>query len=85
MRPRKKAHVAHSSKPTRTPKPRLATTPHACQSQSPAQVLMEARARGDGNAEGLGAVMLDDADVDIDVDVEDMDIDELVDGDVLVD
>jgi hypothetical protein len=83
MRPRKNAHVAHSSKPTRTPKPRLATTPHACQSQSPAQVLMEARARGDGNAEGSVVVMLDDADVDIDV--EDMDIDELVDGDVLVD
>jgi hypothetical protein len=77
MRPRKIAHVAQRSNPTTSPKPRLATTPHACQSQSPAQVFTEVKARGDGNAEGSGVERLEEADVeadgDIDVEVDDID------------
>ena len=60
-----------------SPKPRLATTPHACQSQSPAQVFTDVKARGDGNAEGSEVAMLDEGDIkveeDIDIEVEDVD------------
>jgi hypothetical protein len=48
-----------------TPKPRLATTPHACQSQSPAQVFTEVKARGDGKAEGSGVEVLGEADIEV--------------------
>ena len=60
--PRRKAHVAHNMRPTRTPKPRFATTPHACQSQSPAHVLMEAKVRGEAVAEGATMDTVDEAD-----------------------
>lgn len=60
--PRRKPHVAHNKRPTRTPKPRFATTPHACQSQYPAHVLMEARVRGEAVAEGATMETVDEAD-----------------------
>jgi hypothetical protein len=77
MRPRKIAHVAHESNPMKRPNPRLATTPHACQSQSPAQVFTEVKARGDGNAEGSEVEMVEEADIgfDEDVDVEVKEVD----------
>jgi hypothetical protein len=60
-----------------SPNPRLATTPHACQSQSPAQVFTEVNARGDGNTEGSGVGTLEEAEMkveeDIDVEVDDVD------------
>ena len=78
MRLRRIAHVAHRSSPTRTPNPRLATTPHACQSQSPAHVLTDVVASEDGIAEGSEIERLDEADIgleleDIDVGVDDVD------------
>jgi hypothetical protein len=77
MRPRKIAHVAQRNNPTMSPNPRLATTPHACQSQCPAQVFTEVKARGDGNGEGSGVELYEVADIevdeDIDVEVDDVD------------
>ena len=77
MRPRKIAHVAQRSTPTRSPKPRSATTPHACQSQSPAQVFTDVKARGDGNEEGSEVEMVEEVDIkvdeDMDVEVDDVD------------
>ena len=72
MRPRKIAHVAQSRKPTISPKPRFATTPHACRSQSPAQLFTEVKAREDGDAEGSGVGVLEEADIELDenIDVE---------------
>jgi len=72
MRPRRIAHVAQSKNPTRIPKPRLATTPHACQSQSPAQLFTDVKAREDGDAEGSGVGVLEEADTELDenIDVE---------------
>lgn len=60
-----------------SPNPRLATTPHACQSQSPAQVFTDVKARGEGNAEGSGVALVEEGDIedeeDIDVEVDDVD------------
>jgi hypothetical protein len=60
-----------------SPKPRLAITPHDCQSQSPAQVFTEVKARGDGNAEGSGVEVYEVADIEVDenIDVEVDDVD----------
>jgi hypothetical protein len=71
--PRKKAHIAHNSRPTRTPKPRLATTPHACQSQSPTHVLVEARLRRDAVADGAMIDMVDEADENV-IEAEELDV-----------
>jgi hypothetical protein len=71
--PRKKAHVAHNSRPTRTPKPRLAITPHACQSQCPTHVLVEASLRGDAVAEGAMMEMVDEADEN-EIEAEELDV-----------
>lgn len=57
-----------------TPNPKLAITPHACQSQSPAHVLREVKASGEGNAEGSEVDMVDEADIE---DVDDIDVDEV--------
>jgi len=52
-----------------SPKPRLATTPHACQSQSPAQVFTDVKARGDGNAEGSGVGLVEEGDIEVEEDM----------------
>ena len=70
MRARKSAHVAQRRRPTISPKPRLATTPHACQSQSPAHVLTDVKARGDEIAEESGVGMLEEAVIEVDEDVD---------------
>ena len=51
--PRKIAHVAHKTAPTKRPKRALVSMPHACQSQSPAQELVDdwASAEADGTDE----------------------------------
>lgn len=41
IRPRSNPHVAHSNVPTSKPKRRFDSTPHACQSQSPAHELVD--------------------------------------------
>ena len=82
MRPRRIAHIAHRSSPTRTPNPRLATTPHACQSQSPAHVLTDVIASGDGIAEGSEIEKLDEDDIGFEVEDIDAGVD---DGDDVVD
>ena len=82
MRPRRTAHVAHRSIPTRTPNPRLATTPHACQSQSPAHVLTDVIASEDGIAEGSEIDGLDEADIGLEVEGIDVGVDDV--GDRLV-
>jgi hypothetical protein len=79
MRPRKIAHVAQMSNPTMSPNPRLAITPHACQSQSPAQAFTEVKTRGDGNAEGSGDGMLEEGDIGIDEDIDDVEVNDIVD------
>ena len=82
MRPRRIAHIAHRSSPTRTPNPRLATTPHACQSQAPAHVLTDVIASGDGIAEGSEIEKLDEADIGFEVEDIDVGVDDV--GDRLV-
>ena len=55
---RSTAHEIQRNTPTSTPKPRFAVMPQACQSQSPAQVLVKAALSGRAVAEGSAVAVI---------------------------
>lgn len=73
--PRRIAHVAHKTAPTKRPKRRLVSIPHACQSQSPAQEFVDdaASANAEGTDEKEDANTLDEVDP---VDVDEIEVDD---------